>query len=74
MNTFKRQSKVDDAINRLLDNIVGKYARFASRSAYNNNIEETIDKIHTIIQHDMPPPSSNNCKYCKYVNIVNLFQ
>ena len=45
MNKFKRQSKVDDAINLLLDNIVGKYARFASRSAYNNNIEETVDKF-----------------------------
>lgn len=44
-NTFKKQSKVDDAINLLLDNIVGKYARFASRSAYNNNIEETVDKF-----------------------------
>ena len=45
MNTFKRQSKIDDAINLLLDNIVSKYERFASRSAYNNNIEETVDKF-----------------------------
>ena len=39
-----------------------------------NWIEETIEKIYKIAQHDMPPPLSNNCKYCKYVNIVNLFQ
>ena len=39
-----------------------------------NWIEETIEKIYKIIQYDIPPPLSNNCKYCKYVNIVNLFQ
>ena len=39
-----------------------------------NWVDDIIDEIYKILQHDMAPPLSNNCRYCRYVNIVNVFQ
>ena len=44
MNTFKRQAKVDDAINLLLDNITNKYERFTRISKF-GAVEDKINKF-----------------------------
>ncbi len=38
-----------------------------------NWIEEQIYSAYKILQLDIPPPLSNNCKYCNYVNLAKIF-
>tara|TARA_B100001093_G_scaffold374958_1_gene359975 strand:- start:3338 stop:3754 length:417 start_codon:yes stop_codon:yes gene_type:complete len=44
MNTFKRQSKIDTAMDLLLDNITNKYERFARTSDF-STVEDKVQKF-----------------------------
>ena len=37
-------------------------------------IETLLDDIFVILQSDFSPPSSRNCKYCQYINIINVIK
>ena len=35
-------------------------------------IEPTLDNIKTCLDSEIMPPSNANCKYCKYIDNINL--